>query len=84
MGNKIPQNAHWPAFAEQGTIWHDRAMRAHVARPSVDVFDFAQCFVGSQFQKYTRLVGQCAYMAALRPLLGAGRRCTCTHNAKVA
>jgi hypothetical protein len=64
--------AHWPRFAEQGTIWHDVAMQALLAAPSTDNFDFAQCALGSSLQKYTRIAGHRAFTTAARPLCMRG------------
>jgi hypothetical protein len=74
-------HAYWKAFAHQGTIWHDQDTRALAARPATDVFDFAQCKVGSVYQKYTRVMGHRVFLAGLRPRLHAGERCTCARHA---
>jgi hypothetical protein len=75
--------AHWPRFAEQGTIWHYAAMQALLAASSTDNFDFAQCARGSSFQNHTRIAGHRAFTTAARPLLHAGERCTCAKHAQL-
>ena len=77
-------HAYWPQYADVGTLWHDSDTRALMAHPTAAYFDFAQCNVGSLFQKYTRVAGHRVYLTSLAPRLHAGEKCICPRHAKVA
>ena len=77
-------HAYWEAFADWGTIWDEPDMEPLLSSASVDWFDFAQCFLGSEYQKYTRLIGHRLFIAGLRGPLHAGEKCVCRSHAKVA
>jgi len=76
--------AHWPEYEHVGTQWHDKAFRDLAKRPTVDFFDMAQCYQGSDFQKYTRFIGSKRYLKHLRPRLKAGVMCSHKKHAKTA
>lgn len=77
-------HAHWPKYAKQGTLFDDEDTRALAGRPSAAYFDFAQCFVGSLFQKYSRILGHRLLLQPLKPRLHGGKKCRCARHARVA
>ena len=77
-------HAWWPKYKRQGTLFDDEATLALGARTTAAYFDAAQCFMGSEYQKYTRILGHRHFIAELKPRMHGGEKCVCRRHAKVA